>query len=115
MHDRLKQLRAALGLSRKKMADQLSVTDQTIYNWETGARQISEQIVRTICMRYGVSYGWLAHGDGEMFSQMPDALLDDLAAKYALDDLDITIVKRFLELPPEERAVFKNFLQSVFK
>lgn len=115
MKERLRQLRNALDLSQEKMAEQLSVTRQTVYNWESGLRKPTEQTLKTICMQYGASYAWLAHGDGEMFSSMPDALLDDLKYKYGLDDLDVQIVKRYLELSNDERAVFKNFLQSVFK
>ncbi|NCU30403.1 XRE family transcriptional regulator [Candidatus Saccharibacteria bacterium] len=114
MNDRVKSLREALGLSQEAFGDKIGVTRASISNIEKGSRNMSDQTVKSICREFNVNYAWLTEGLGDMFSDLPETLLDEVADEYNLDTLDKELVKRYMQLPEEKRAVIKDFLQSVF-
>ena len=49
-----------------------------------------------------------------MFSALPETLLDELAEEYELDELDLLLVKKYLQLPAQKRATIKDYLVDVF-
>lgn len=67
MHDRVKELRRALGLTQSEFADKIGITGTAVSLYESGKRGVSETLVKSICREFGVSYLWLTTGEGEMF------------------------------------------------
>lgn len=67
MHDRIKQLRKALGLTQQEFADRLHVKNNTISNYESGLRSLSDAMIASICREFSVSEVWLRSGEGSMF------------------------------------------------
>lgn len=53
-------------------------------------------------------------GLGEMFSDLPETLLDQVAEEYHLDELDKKIVKSYMQLTEEKRKVIKEYLHNIF-
>lgn len=113
--DRLRALRKALNLNQTEFAYELGVTRSAIASIETGARILTEQMLRSICLKYKVNYFWLRDGKGEMFEHVPDDMLDQLVSEYNLTDLDRKIISAYLLLPEEKRTVFREFLNTVMK
>lgn len=114
MNDRIKLLRKTLGLSQRDFGIKLGITDASVSRLEKGDRNPSEQTIKSICREFSVNYAWLMEGLGDMFSALPETLLDEVAEEYELDDLDKVLVKRYMQLSPENRKVIKDYLQSVF-
>ena len=75
--DRVKELRTQLGMTQTEFGKRLGRTQQTICQWEHGARYIRDAAVSSICANFNVDERWLRTGEGEMFSGSKDAL--DLA------------------------------------
>ena len=50
---------------------------------------------------------WLE--EGEPYEESEDTILRLLKAEFSLDEIDVEIIKMYLQLTPEERAVLKRF------
>lgn len=67
MPERLKKLRKALGLTQAEFGKRLLLSQGAITGYETGSREPSDAIIRSICREFRVSEAWLRTGEGEMF------------------------------------------------
>lgn len=72
LNERIKQLRTYLNLSMDKFGQQIGVTRSAISKMESGASNLSEQTIKSICREFNVDYLWLTSGSGEMFVQADD-------------------------------------------
>ncbi|MDO5785444.1 MAG: helix-turn-helix transcriptional regulator [Eubacteriales bacterium] len=113
MKERVKKIRKTLNLSQKEFGERLGVTDSAISIIESGRRNITEQMEKSICREFNVSYDWLKDGTGEMFDAIPETLVDELVQEFRLDDLDRRIILGYLRLASEERTVIKKYIQNV--
>ena len=43
---------------------------------ESGGRNITEQVIKSICREFNVDYIWLTTGDGEMFVDTDDDFIE---------------------------------------
>lgn len=114
MNERIRILRKALGLSQEQFGEKIGITKASISNIEKGNRNMSDQTLKSICREFNVNWAWLTEGLGDMFSGLPETLIDEVAEEYDLDDLDKLLVKRYMQLSKEKRAIIKEYLQSVF-
>jgi Predicted transcriptional regulators len=114
MNERIKLLRETLSMSQESFGEKIGITRASISNMEKGTRNPSDQTIKSICREFNVNYAWLTEGLGDMFSELPETLIDEVAEEYNLDDLDKLIVKRYMQLSPEKRGVIKDYLKSIF-
>ena len=70
MHERIKELRKALGLTQQEFADRIGSVQNTITGYETGRRVPSNQVITLICREFDVNENWLRTGEGEMFTPL---------------------------------------------
>ena len=87
MEKRLKELRKALGLKQREIAEKLDVPVSVVGAWETG-RPVPKPRIYQICNEYGVNRDWLENGVGEMFK--PGATEEEalkIAARALFDQL----------------------------
>ena len=112
--ERVKEVRATLGLTLEKFGDKLGVTKVAISNIEKGNRNLTDQMAKSICREYNVNYDYLMTGEGEMFDDLPQTVLDELCAQYNLDDLDRNLVEMYLEMPDQVRDYLKQEIRKRF-
>jgi len=112
IHERLKYLRKALGLSQEEFGERIGRSLRTIQYWEAGTVQIPDTALKLIASTFGISYEWLKTGQGEMWERREKALLEELEtkAKELLEKLvRIPVVGRagagFPESPADMEAV----------
>ncbi len=74
INQRVKEVRAALGLSQAKFAKEISVSNGYIAGIELGKRGVNDRLVKLICAAFQVREEWLREGKGEMFQPAPNAL-----------------------------------------
>lgn len=73
MNKRLKLLRKNLNLSQEAFAKKLGVTGAGISKIESGSRNLTSQMIVSICREFNVNEDWLKTGEGEMFTQLSKA------------------------------------------
>lgn len=110
--NRLKELRAVLGLSQRKFATRINISGQAIAKYETNVLYPSDRAIADICREYHVSERWLRTGEGEMFvSDSKREILANLINKAPADgnesfrmELLITLAK----LSPQQWRTLKE-------
>ena len=102
--ERVLEIRKALGLTMDKFGEKLGVQKSAISKIEKDRVNLSDQMVKLICREYNVNYDWLMDGEGEMFSDLPQTVLDELCSQYELDRF---IVELYVGLPKDVRDGIK--------
>ncbi len=114
MNDRIKVIRKEAGLSQEAFGEKIGVGKTAISKIEKGENSPSEQTIKSICREFNVNYAWLKEGIGDIYSNLPETLLDQVAEEYDLDELDKKIVKGYMQLSKENRRAFKKYLHDIF-
>ena len=113
LKERLKQLRAALGLNQKDFSQKINVGYSTLAMFETGQRIPKEIHISQICKAFNVNEEWLRNGTGEMFLEVDSTIVSQLSSEYGLDAFEMVILKGFLKLKPEQREFLKDRIKDM--
>lgn len=106
--ERVKEIRKSLGLTLEKFGEKLGVTKTTISRIEKGVNNLTEQMTVSICREYDVNYDYLMYGEGDMFSDLPQTIIEELAAQFGLSDFDKSIIEMYVSLPEDFRKLIKE-------
>lgn len=112
--ERVREIRKELNLTLEKFGEKLGVGKTAISKIEKGENSLTDQMLKSICREYNVNYDYLINGEGEMFDDLPQTVLDELCAQYDLDDLDRTLVEMYLEMPEQVRDYLKQEIRKRF-
>lgn len=110
--ERVREIRKALNLTLEKFGEKVGAKKNTMSAIETGRNALTEQMSKSICREFNVNYDYLVNGEGDMFSNLPQTILDDLCVQYDLDALDRLIVEMYIDLPPQDREVVKKMMKE---
>ena len=90
MDTRIKELRAALGLSQQKFADKIGIARGNIAAYEVGKNKPSDAVISLICKEFNVNDYWLRTGNSEMFIEISknDQIADMLSDVLKSDEND---------------------------
>lgn len=105
--ERIKAVRKELGLTLEKFGEKLGAKKNTMSAIETGRNSLTDQMARSICREYNVDYDYLMYGEGDMFTDLPKTIVDELCMQFNLDDFDRAVVEMYLDLPAELRQAIK--------
>ena len=98
MNERLKLLRKTLKLSQDAFAERIGMKGSSISLLESGGRNITEQVIKSICREFNVDYIWLTTGDGEMFVDTDDDFIERIdRIMVGEDDARKNLFKALLE------------------
>lgn len=114
MNERLSELRKALNMSMESFGEKLGVSRAAISRLESGQNNFTDHMTKSICREYNVNYDWLVNGEGEMFSDLPATVLDELCKQYGLDDLDRMLIDFYLTLDNDVRQAVKHHIHDKF-
>lgn len=112
MNERVKKLRQELKLSGEKFGEKIGLSKFAISNIEMGKNNLTEQTIKLICHAYNVNEDWLRTGSGEMFNKSKNTYLEDLKKQFQLTELQVNIVKSYLELSDTDKKSIDNFITS---
>ena len=114
--DRIIQTIKALGITKSEFARRLNISPSYISKLsKEPERTPSERMLIDICRTFGISYPWLTTGEGEMFSEVADAVIDKLVKTYNLNEEDKEIIVSYLKLSQQERDIFKKVVKGLAK
>ena len=110
--ERVKEIRTVLSLTLEKFGEKLGVGKTAISKIEKNERSLTDQMAKSICREYNVNYDWLMDEDGEMFSDLPQTVLDELCRQYDLDEFDRALVEMYIGFPADLRNYLKEHLRE---
>lgn len=96
--ERIEKLIKALGITKTKFAEILSVTQPYISKITNQGSIPSERLIEDICEKFEVSREWLLTGQGEMFIKKTrsEAIADFMVDM--LNDEEASYKRRFIEM-----------------
>ena len=115
MNERIKELRKMLNLTMEKFGERVGVTRSAMSNIENGNRNLTEQMLRSICREFSVNEEWLRTGEGEMFVISRNDYIEMVSRSYGLDKIDEAIITAYMALDPQKRAIIKEYILAVAK
>lgn len=110
-NNRIKELRKTLNLSQDAFGEKLGIKKSAVSKIEKGENGLKDQLAKLICRTFNVDYLWLTEGKGEMF-ETPGSALDDLAMQYNLNEMDLCLIKAYLDLSKEGRSEFAEIIMN---
>lgn len=113
--ERVNEVRKSLGLTLEKFGEKLGVTKTTISRIEKGVNNLTDQMAISICREYNVNSDYLMYGEGEMFDDLPQTIVDELCAQYDLNDFDKALVEMYVSLPAGSRERIKEYMKQLVK
>lgn len=114
MNERIKELRILLKLSQEEFGKRIGIMKSTVSGYESGRRTPTEAVIKSICREFNVSIAWLKEGIGDIFTNLPETMLDEIAETYHLNNKMKNLIKTLLELDENEQTVLINLLEKTF-
>ena len=111
--DRIKKLRKEKGLTMLEFGESIGMSKASISGIEAGKNGPSEQTVRLISSKYSVDYYWLKNGEGKMYINETEILIDELVKEQNLDDNTARMLKRFLGLSKESQRIVLSAIDAL--
>jgi transcriptional regulator with XRE-family HTH domain len=113
IQDRIIKIRTDAGLSQAEFGEKLNLGKSSVSLFESGKRNLTSRTIADICEKFNVNRAWLDTGEGEPYNEVIPTVMKLLKAEYNLDDLDIQIIEKYMELSPIERQVFKDYIKKI--
>ena len=114
MKKQLKELRQYLKKTQTDFGLLCGKSRDTISNYELGRVAPDESFIKLICMKFNVNENWLRTGQGDMFIETMDSMIENLAQKYNLNENDIDIIKNYIQLSEEDRKKFVDIIKIIY-
>lgn len=113
LQERVIKVRNDAGLNQAEFGEKLNLGKSLISLAESGKRNYTDRVLSDICDKFNVNPDWLRTGEGEPYNETIPAIMKLLKAEYNLDELDIKIIEKYLQLSPIERQVFKDYIKKI--
>ena len=117
--DRIKSIRKKKELTQVEFGQIIGVKGNTVTNYETGLRNPTEAVVKSICREFNVNEHWLRTGEGKMFIELTKEEAIATFIGGVLRDEDDSFKKRLISglaaLDETGWEVLENFLNSIQK
>lgn len=104
MNERLRLIRKQSGLNQQGMAEKLSISQTHVSALENGVKNLTDRLIADYCREFSINEEWLRTGEGEMFEQAKTFSLDEKARQYSLTDLELEIMRNYMELDVSIRS-----------
>jgi len=113
MNKRLKELRKFLKMNQEDFGKKLGVTAAGISKLESGDRNVTQQMLLSICREFNVSENWLRTGNGSMFNYPTDNRAGQLAKEMGLDEFALRALSAYQKLDKVGRETMKQFILDI--
>ncbi len=80
INERVRAVRKSkeVNLTLEKFGERIGLKNNSLSQIETGKNSLTEQNIKAICREFNVDYMWLTTGEGEMFSESDDNLIETI-------------------------------------
>lgn len=101
--ERISQVIDALHIKKVKFAQQINVDQSYITKLTSGKGKPSARLISSICDKFNVNEHWLSTGEGEMFNETTQSVIEQLCAELKTSELESAILHSYFKLDPAIR------------
>lgn len=114
MNERLKELRKSLGLTMEEFGKRLGVTKAAISRLENGDRNVTEQMIVSICREFNINEEWLRNGTEPMYLPK-SAKLSSYVSEIVTgnDDFIKDLIEVYMELDQTSKDALKKIANNM--
>lgn len=114
IRDRVKKIRETLNLSQAAFGEKVSLERSAISLIERKQRNITERSIKDICREFNVDYIWLTTGEGEMFSDSDQEVIQIINRVLAdEDDFTKRVFRAFAKMDARDWEALRKFIDAV--
>lgn len=113
MNDRIKELRLSLGLTLDAFGERIGIGKSSVSKIEKGINGTTDQTIKSICREFNVNEAWLRTGQGTMFRQDSQSILNRMSDEYSLTQRERAVISAFLELSTDDRAAVMRYVDGL--
>lgn len=111
--ERVKEVRKSLGLTLEKFGEKLGVKKNAISQIETGRNSLTDQMQKAICREFNVNYEWLTKGDGEIFIETDDDIIEIIdRIMIGENEFHKNLFKTFAQLDESELVALERIIDK---
>lgn len=103
INSRIRILRKKLNLTQTNFGTHIGLKSGAISKMEQDGNTVIDQNIRLICEKFRVNEAWLRTGEGDVFRQDGDYILDKLADTYQLTGKRRDMLRAYLSLSDEQQ------------
>ena len=115
MNERIQLLRKSLKLTQEQFGNKCGKSRTAIAKYETNKSSPDDAFIKLVCMKFNVNEEWLRTGKGGMFIETMDSMIDNLAQNYHLSEIDVDIIKNYVQLSEKDRQTFISIAKTLIK
>jgi len=112
INERIRELRKALNLTQVDFGERICVSQGHLTSIETGARSVTDKLVKMICMEFGVNETWLLSGDGSMFDEDSDTI-DSVAKQLNLNPFQTRFLRMIHNMPMDQQKLVQQLAHQL--
>lgn len=101
-------------MNQAEFGEKVGLSKASISALESGTRNITDRHIMLLCSEFIINEEWLRHGTGEMFVQSDTFSLDEYAKKSNLTELEVAIMKGYMDLDRDVRETLLNHVEKLF-
>ena len=114
LNERIQLLRKSLNLTQEQFGNKCGKSRTAIAKYETNKSSPDDAFIKLVCIKFNVNEEWLRTGQGDMFIETMDSMIENLAQKYNLNENDIDIIKNYIQLSEEDRKKFVDIIKIIY-
>ena len=112
-NERVRTIRKACDLTMEKFGERIGVAKTTISGIESGHRNLTEHMKKSICREFNVNYTWLESGEGEMFLDSDDEIMETIDRIMAGEnEFHKNLFKTFARLDEEDLLALEHVINT---
>lgn len=113
MNKRLKEIRQELGLNQEAFSSKIGIARSHVSSIENGSRMLTDRTIKDICREFNVNETWLRTGEGDMFIETDNSLINQLASEYNFNDFEKKMLETYSKLSKEQRESITSFMMNL--
>jgi len=112
--ERIREIRKVLDINQTAFGSRIGLKQAAIGLYENEQRTVSDRCISDICREFNVNEKWLRNETGEMFIEPATFSLDEYAHSHDLKEMDINLIRGFMELDPNVRSALYDMFKKAF-
>ena len=114
--ERIKKVRKSLNLTMERFGERLGVTKTAISLIESGKNALTDANAKAICREFNVDYIWLTTGEGEMFIDDDNAVMEAIdRIMYGENEMHKRLFKCLAYMSDEDLEALERIIEFASK